>query len=241
MRSLRKNTESYIEEAKIKHKNFYTYEKTVYTGCKNTIIVTCPKHGDFTLKAYSHLSKNGCSVCAREKTNMSTTEEFIVKANKVHNKFYSYSNSDYKGAKEFLTITCPVHGDFNQRPNYHLSGNGCTLCYKENNGFGKTKFLNSCKKTGKGTIYLIRCFSDTESFYKIGITSKTIQERFKKKDKLPYDYEIIKRKVDYSENIFNLEKVLHRKYRDFKYTPLKPFRGSTECFLLTKKIIDNDF
>lgn len=239
MRSKRKTTESYILEATEKHKGFYSYEKVIYQGCEILIIITCPIHGDFLQKPFQHLSKNGCQQCAKLKTNVSNTPAFIQKATQKHNDYYSYEKVNYTGAKDFVTITCPVHGDFKQRPNYHLSGNGCTSCYKENNGFGKTKFLHSCRKSGKGSLYVIKCFSEKEEFIKIGITSKSVYERFKRKKRFPYSYELIKQIEGTAEEIYNLEKTLHRNFREYKYTPKVDFKGSTECFNLL--ILNYDF
>lgn len=56
------------------------------------------------------------------------TNQFIEKSNIVHNSFYNYEKTIYKKTKEKVTITCPIHGDFNQTPNMHLSGQGCPEC-----------------------------------------------------------------------------------------------------------------
>lgn len=58
--------EEFIERCKKKHNNYYSYDKTVYTGMSNDdyIIVTCPIHGDFQQKAGAHLYGQGCSQCA---------------------------------------------------------------------------------------------------------------------------------------------------------------------------------
>ena len=60
------------------------------------------------------------------------TEEFINKANKVHNGKYDYSKVEYVNAKTKICIICPEHGEFWQTPNNHLSGKGCALCANEN-------------------------------------------------------------------------------------------------------------
>ena len=60
------------------------------------------------------------------------TEEFINKANKVHNGKYDYSKVEYVNAKTKVCIICPEHGEFWQTPNNHLSGKGCALCANEN-------------------------------------------------------------------------------------------------------------
>ena len=46
---------------------------------------------------------------------------------------------------------------------------------------------------------------------------------------------------DTPENIYNLEKALHKTFRDLKYHPILKFRGSTESFLVNKKIIEYEF
>lgn len=55
-------------------------------------------------------------------------EEFIDKAKKVHGDKYDYSNVEYRDNKTKVRIICPVHGEFEQRPNNHLSGQGCPYC-----------------------------------------------------------------------------------------------------------------
>ena len=57
-----------------------------------------------------------------------TTEEFIIKAKAVHGDKYDYSKSSYINSKKRLIITCPSHGEFEQRPNDHLNGCGCSKC-----------------------------------------------------------------------------------------------------------------
>lgn len=57
-----------------------------------------------------------------------TTSEFITKAKIVHGNRYSYESSIYVRSNAKLTIICPHHGAFEQRPNDHLSGKGCAAC-----------------------------------------------------------------------------------------------------------------
>ena len=56
------------------------------------------------------------------------TEEFINKANKVHNGKYDYSKVEYVNAKTKVCIMCPKHGEFWQTPDDHLRGKGCPKC-----------------------------------------------------------------------------------------------------------------
>lgn len=57
-----------------------------------------------------------------------TQEEFVMKSTSVHNNFYNYSKVEYKDEKTPVTIICPVHGEFSQRPERHLAGKGCPKC-----------------------------------------------------------------------------------------------------------------
>lgn len=40
-------TEEWINKARIKHGDKYDYSKSVYTGSRDRIIITCPKHNTF--------------------------------------------------------------------------------------------------------------------------------------------------------------------------------------------------
>lgn len=59
-----------------------------------------------------------------------TRDSFIEKANSIFNGKYSYEKVNYVDYKTEVTITCPIHGDFKQRPSNHLKGHGCPLCAK---------------------------------------------------------------------------------------------------------------
>lgn len=69
-----------------------------------------------------------------------TTEEFIAKAKAVHGDKYDYSQVEYVNNQTKVSIICPMHGVFRQRPLDHLKGHGCSDC-------GKKKNIESRKKT----------------------------------------------------------------------------------------------
>lgn len=68
-----------------------------------------------------------------------TTKEFINKSNIIHNYKYNYECSLYKNNRTPIDILCNIHGIFSQKPNYHLSGNGCTRC-----GYNKIINIHTC-------------------------------------------------------------------------------------------------
>lgn len=55
-----------------------------------------------------------------------TLSSFITLARKKHGRKYEYV--DYINSYTKITIVCPVHGPFLQRPRDHLYGNGCPKC-----------------------------------------------------------------------------------------------------------------
>lgn len=105
--------EEFIERCKKKHNNYYSYDKTVYTGMSNDdyIIVTCPIHGDFKQLAAGHIRGKGCKDCAGTITK--TTEQFIIDAKKVHGDEYDYSKSKYINAMTYTFVENMVHSGKN--------------------------------------------------------------------------------------------------------------------------------
>lgn len=160
---------------------------------------------------------------------------FIEKANELHNNTYDYSKSKMCGSKCKTIITCREHGDFEQTPNSHLKGSGCPKCYLENNGYDRSKFVYFAKNN-KCTLYLIKCYNKGEFFLKIGITSKSIENRFSGDKKLPYNYDIL-HTIESGDAVFiwDLEVKLKKNFRTFRYIPETKFRGYTECFKIEEK------
>ena len=144
---------------------------------------------------------------------------------------YNYQNSIYRGNKIKLNIECPLHGDFQQTPNSHLSGSGCPQCATElYGGYSRSDFVKKTK--GKNCIfYILKLFNENEEFYKIGIASTSIIVRYSTKAKMPYSYEIIQEIKGEAGEIWDLELKNKRLLKDFHYTPKINFKGSvTECF-----------
>lgn len=127
----KRTTEEFIEIANKLHNGKYDYGKTVYHNKRTKVIITCPIHGDFEQIPHDHLKGCGCPQCGKDSSasNRSmTTEEFIEKSSKIHNGKYSYDKTIYKNANTNIAITCPIHGDFEQKPSHHLEGRGCPKC-----------------------------------------------------------------------------------------------------------------
>ena len=124
-------TEEFIKEAIKIHGSKYEYQKACYLKSNIKIIITCKEHGDFEQSTKKHLQGQGCKQCGYIKNgNLTrlTTEQFIEKANLIHNNYYSYEFTNYISNKEKVIITCPIHGDFSQTASSHLQGVNCKSC-----------------------------------------------------------------------------------------------------------------
>lgn len=60
----------------------------------------------------------------KRKTDLQTLAEFKA----IHGNKYDYSLVEYKGTDKKVTIICPSHGQFQQRPGNHIRGEGCPKC-----------------------------------------------------------------------------------------------------------------
>ena len=58
-------------------------------------------------------------------------QDFVKKANEIHNNKYTYEHFIWVDSKTKGLITCPEHGDFPMSQNNHISGKkGCPECAK---------------------------------------------------------------------------------------------------------------
>lgn len=135
--------EIFVTKANKTHSFKYDYSKFIYVNSTTKGIIICPEHGEFTQRPDSHIQGNKCPHCAKQQAaqkNRGTTKDFIKKASKVHNDFYSYEKVSYTDKKTKVTVTCPIHGDYEVIPENHLRGRTCQKCVRDSHG-------NKVKKT----------------------------------------------------------------------------------------------
>lgn len=107
-----------------------TYDYSLITEYKNNtseMPIICKEHGVF-YKGYVHHGKRGqgCPICYGKNL---TTEQWVEKVKKKHNKDYDYSKVDYKHSKHKVILICKKHGEFPITPTEHMySGQGCPKC-----------------------------------------------------------------------------------------------------------------
>lgn len=62
--SIKLSQEEFIQRIEEIHKNKgYDFSKVVYDGCDKKVTVTCPKHGEFQIRALGLLQGQGCPIC----------------------------------------------------------------------------------------------------------------------------------------------------------------------------------
>jgi hypothetical protein len=131
-----KTTEEFIKESTLIHEDKYDYSKVIYINNITKVKIICKIHGEFEQIPSSHLIGQRCPICGiikRSETHKYDTNIFIEKSIKVHEDKYDYSKVEYNHSNEKVIIICKKHGEFEQTPSKHWSGQGCSKCsfYKQ--------------------------------------------------------------------------------------------------------------
>ena len=92
-------------------------------------------------------------------------------------------------------------------------------------------------------VYIVKLFSDTEEFVKIGVTSQKLSGRFKPSERSGLDIDFIFGiQAENGREAREIEARLHDRYSDHSYKPKSKFTGYTECFNIEAlNIIKQDF
>jgi len=211
-----------------------------YIGTHGLITIRCEKcHNLFTITGENAKVHILCKKCIY----MKSYNNFTTKANSLHLNKYDYSlcleeflDDSLKKRKKYTIYCKNCKTIFKQTRSIHLSGKGCPNCC--NKGFWtRTDFNNICKNN-IATFYVLECYNDNEVFLKIGITSKSVKERYNRNVRMPYGFKTLIEFKDSPFLIFNIEKELLKNIK--KYHPLIKFSGHSECLPInTYKTIVN--
>lgn len=91
--------QEFLDRAKQIHGKKYSYAKTKYIDIISTIIITCPKHGDFPTTAHSHLnSSSGCPHCLESKGEM-RIRNILDKHNITYKAQWKFKSRDVRKMK----------------------------------------------------------------------------------------------------------------------------------------------
>ena len=216
------NTGEFIDRSRVVHGDKYGYAFSIYQHSQIKILIHCHEHGMFEQIPYDHLRGRGCPDCGGSKKK--TTEEFIKRANLVHEHKYDYSRVNYVNKNSNVTIICREHGVFEQQPANHLHGQGCPGC--ANYGFDRTR---------SASLYVLR--SDCGHYMKIGITHNPKQRHTKLKHDTPFLFECVGFVEGPGDQIADLEKELLAEYKPIEFD--NQFDGYTEWRLWDNSIRDH--
>ena len=236
--------EKFIENAVAKHGEKYSYHLVNYINTDKHVDIwcnTCKK--SFSQTPYRH-SKRGqgcldCSLVEASDRNRMPLEEVLRKCKVKHGDSFSYEFTDYKNQDSIINLVCKKHNfAFTQSVYCHLVAiHACPICFHEwqkakPNAWSHTNWVATgmaSKNFVAFQLYVLRCWNDTEEFYKIGKSYMNINYRFSGK-MMPYNYEIVHVLVDKGIIISEKEHYYQKLNKEFKYKPLIKFSGVNECF-----------
>ena len=135
----------------------------------------CDLCGEETNKILRDLIR--CKKCAL-KNITSNNEDFILKANIVHLEKFDYSLVEYINSETKVKIKCNnCNNIFEQRPNSHLSGYGCTNCALKNRASNNIDFIRKANIVhhGKFDYSLVEY---TNTYTKVKIICNTCNKIF---------------------------------------------------------------
>lgn len=152
------------------------------------------------------------------------------------NKAYKYESGSFIKGVEFVKPTsvknyisygifkCPLCGNLWEASiNNIKTGNVKSCCnYQKDINYFKWDTLSKF-----AALYYVRLYNENESFYKIGVTMRSVHTRMAK---IPYNYELIITYHGDPKELLQFENRFKRLYRKHKYVPLLKFGGYTECF-----------
>ncbi|GAA6186230.1 zinc-ribbon domain-containing protein [Aliiglaciecola sp. NS0011-25] len=203
-----------------------------YTNALTPRLHKCADHGENWTAPCSFWSGTGCKICGIKRNaegRILTFEEITLRDSSSPNFKYYPPVGNYEGALIPRLHRCSKHGENWTSPSTYWAGTGCPGCAIT--GFDSTK---------SGILYYLRVeFSPREYIYKIGITNRTVNERFTN-----FDLEKIKvvRLWRYEVGVYarRRETEILRAFREFKYNGERVLSsGNSELFV--KDVLEMDF
>ena len=215
-------TEDFIEKAKEKYGDKFSYSKTDLNNKDENgkVIVTCNElcidgkpYGDLKILPISFITRG-------IKVKHFLTNEYFTRISKfIHGDKYDYSktNVDELDKDGKVTIICPIHGEFKQNPHSHLRGDGCILCRNTKEGIFYNEF-----RTLYPNIEIVR------------------QKHFDWLGKQSLDFYLpqYNTAIEYQGNFhFEYHEKMHKKYRDFEEQEERDKRKKRLCEINGVKLI----
>ncbi len=126
--------EIFIEKAKAQYPD-YDYSKVEYKDREAAVTLICPKHGEFTIKPRTLLSKvkgkqpHGCWECyGIKKPALYNSEMFKEDVLDLYGDKYVFHCEDYKCKTSQIRVECKLHGEHKISADAILHGSACIYC-----------------------------------------------------------------------------------------------------------------
>ena len=218
------------------------YDYSLIKEYKNNSIkvpIKCKIHGVFYQTSSSHLSGNGCPKCIGR--GSWTLDRFQKESDLIHNFNFIIISSEIKEygsgfKKMYFDIKCIFCGHrFWSTVGNHISKKqGCLGCKIGGRRIDQINFLkhNSTKANEPYKLYFLKFTHNitNEQFYKVGKTSKSINDRFRYSEYKNYNIEIISIIEGTHLWVAEQEDEFIIKFNEYLYEPEIKFSGHTECF-----------
>lgn len=172
-----------------------------------------------------------CKQCGCKKAP-SCKIDFMINLRKRHGNKYNYDKFIYYKSTEYVTVTCPIHGDFNIMCKHHVVGNGCPQCANISRSIVLRKVVNMKKS------YLYYVYFKELNLWKIGVTSN-IAYRFNGELYKPIHLHII----PYPTGVqaYYIEDRLKELFNDLRYQGTKVLKrkGNTELLISSIPFVES--
>lgn len=158
-KTLSKDLNTFLEQAKAVHGDTYDYSESEYINSYTKIKIKCKTHGDFYQTANTHLSGSGCPKCSKTSCNKDT-ETFIRQLKAYRGDEFTYDKVEYVNATTKVIVTCPKHGDKEASPVHLLLKKGpfkCPECLqksKQENFIERAKAIHGDRYDYSKTLYV---------------------------------------------------------------------------------------
>lgn len=244
----RKN--KFINRAIGKYGDHYDYSEIDYVRNDMPVKIKCNLHNVvFEQRPAGHLDfgEYSCPECnhnRRKTVSYISYEEILSRFISAHGDKYDYSLfTEWKPYGSKIDIICPFHGIFTTHIHTHYNGGECPHCahYKTSRMGGMSNIRDLDSEMVH--LYLIEFINQTYHFLKIGLTSRSIEKRFKPKAYSIFEKTVLLDKIIPAKIGIELEGLILRQFYEDKYflpNSVK-FKGCTELFRIGIKSDILDF
>lgn len=228
---MRKKThEEYLNELYLKGINFKVLDQ--YIGYKIKIRHQCYRGHVWHSQPANILHNSGCPECCniiKSINKTKTDEEYVIQLLELNADLYPIEH--YLNDKTKILHECEHGHQYRIRPSNVIQKLICKYCNNTS---------NTLKSSDSVMVYFVKFTYILDDYYKIGITSRSIEDRFGK-EFVEYDMELLSAVVfDNDSSARDLERLILTKYEKYLYNIGALSKGNTETFKIDNPLILNE-